>query len=156
MKASLERKDVPHGTGYYIREPDSQKVYVCWRDSRAVLVLSTISPGHSSTLATWRTKAGGKSQRIQIPCSTVITNYNSHMGGVDKSDQFLAYHNVLRKTVRFWKTLFYHLVDIAVVNSSILYNLAAANEGMKPISENDFRDKLVLQIIEKYGRDKKW
>jgi len=49
-------------------------------------------------------------------------------------------------------------VDIAVVNSFTLYNLSAMNEGMKPISENDFRDKLVLQIINKYGRDKdkKW
>ena len=68
-------------------------------------------------------------------------------GGVDKSDQFLAYHNVLRKTARFWKTLFYHLIDVAVVNLFILYNLVAVESGHKPISENDFRDILVLQSL---------
>ena len=78
--------------------------------------------------------------------------YNVYMGGVDKSDQFLAYHNVLQRTVRFWKTLFHHLIDVAVVNSFILYNLLRVEAGEKPISENDFRDKLVLQIIEKHGR----
>ena len=44
------------------------------------------------------------------------------MGGIDKSDQYLAYHNVLRKTVRYWKTLFYHMIDVAVVNAFVLYN----------------------------------
>ena len=77
------------------------------------------------------------------------------MGGVDKSDHFLAYHNVLRKTVRYWKTLFYHMIDIAAVNSFINYNDIAYESGGKTISENDFRDALVLQIINKYGRDKR-
>ncbi len=74
------------------------------------------------------------------------------MGGVDKSDQFLAYHNVLRKTVRYWKTLFYHAIDIAVVNSFILYNYVATLSGCRTVTENDFRDDLVLQLIEVYGR----
>ena len=43
------------------------------------------------------------------------------MGGVDKSDQLLSYHNVLRRTVRYWKTV----LDVGIVNSFILYNLLA-------------------------------
>ena len=39
--------------------------------------------------------------------------------GSSSSNQFLAYHNVLRKTVRYWKTLFYHMIDIAAVNAFI-------------------------------------
>ena len=31
-------------------------------------------------------------------------------------------------------------------------NLIAVQAGLRPISENDFRDKLVLQIINKYRR----
>jgi hypothetical protein len=43
--------------------------------------------------------------------------YNVYMGGVDKSDQFLANHYVWRKTVCYWKTLFYHIiVDTAAEN----------------------------------------
>ena len=67
----------------------------------------------------------------------------------------LSYHNVLCRTVRYWKTLFYHGVDVGVVNSFILYNLLAYQNGMCTITENDFRDMLVLQIIEKYGREQR-
>lgn len=73
------------------------------------------------------------------------------MGGEDKSDQLLSYHNVLRRTVEYWKTLFYHGLDVAVVNPFIVYNLLAYQAGMHTITEKDFRDMLVLQIIEKYG-----
>ena len=43
------------------------------------------------------------------------------MNAVDRSDQILATNNVLRKCLRWWKTLFFHLIDIAVVNSFILF-----------------------------------
>ena len=77
------------------------------------------------------------------------------MGGVDKSDQLLSYHNVLRKTVRYWKTPFYNLLDVSIVNASVPYNLIAVQVGLKPLSENDFRDQLMLQIIYQYGSKKR-
>lgn len=85
----------------------------------------------------------------------MIERYNAYMGGVEKSDQFLAYHNVLRKTVRYWKTLFYHMIDTAAVNAFILYNPIATSSGIKTITENEFRDHLVLQIIDSYGKEKR-
>ena len=76
------------------------------------------------------------------------------MSGVDKSDQLLSYHNVLRKTVHYWKTSFHNLLDVSIVNASVLYNVIAVQVGLKPLSENDFRDQLVLQIIYQYGSKK--
>ena len=52
------------------------------------------------------------------------------------------------------ENLFYHLIDIALVNGFILYNTLQVMSGRKVISENDFCDKLVLEIISKYGRDR--
>ena len=58
------------------------------------------------------------------------------MGGVNKLDQFLSYYyNVLRKTVKYWKTLFYHMVNIASINAFILYNNIASMKGLKTVSE---------------------
>lgn len=45
LKQALGRADVPRGTGYYIRVEDD--VYVCWRDKKAVLVMSNNYPGNS-------------------------------------------------------------------------------------------------------------
>ena len=62
--------------------------------------------------------------------------------------------HVLRKTARYWKTLFYmyHLEDIAVVNAFIIF---VHRNGCRTISENDFCDSLVFQIIKEYGRAKR-
>jgi hypothetical protein len=157
LKEALGGRKVPRGTGYYLRTGDI--VYVCWRDSRPVLALSASFPGHQSNTKVTR-KVGSSASahaaaRQEIFRPLVIEMYNKFMGGVDKSDQFLAYHNVLRKTVRYWKTLFYHLVDITVVNAFVIYNIKATAMGAHTITENDFRDTLVLQIIDKYGRLKR-
>ena len=116
-----------------------------------VTVLSTAYPGHSEATVTRRARLFGKIERINIPIPIAVDKYNISMGGVDLSDQYLAYHNVLHRTVRYWKTLFYHGLDVGMVNSFNLYNLLAYQAGMRTTTDNDFRDMLVLQIIEKYG-----
>jgi len=44
------------------------------------------------------------------------------------------------------------MIDVAVVNAFVLYNHLALLSGCRTVSENDFRDELVLQIIDKYGK----
>ena len=153
LQKALSENKVPRGDGYYIRA--ASLVYVCWRDKRTVTAMSAALPGHGEEFVERRVKSKEGVSRIQILCPVVVREYNKYMGGVDKSDQYMAYHNVLRRTVRFWKNPFYHLIDISVVNSFILYNILQVQHGRKVISENDFRDKLVLEIIFKYGRDKR-
>ena len=58
-------------------------------------------------------------QDVAIP--QPIPRYNAYMGGVDKSDQFISYNRVLRKTKWYWKTMFYHLLYIITTNSSIIH-----------------------------------
>ena len=156
LKELLDKKSNPRGTGYYIRPPESQLVYVCWRDAKAVLLISTAFPGHSESTVSRKVvnPASGRCEVLDVTCPLVREKYNKYMGGVDKSDQYLAYHNVLRKTVRYWKTLFYHMVDIAIVNAFIIYNLIAFESGYRSITENDFRDALVTQMITRSGRSR--
>ena len=108
MKASLQGSRLPCGPGYYLREPDSAAVYLCWCEKH-IAVMPNAYPGHTEgTVA--RT---GKFQEIAVACPVIIKHIWG--GGVDKSDQYLAYDNILRRTVRYWKTLFYHLVDVAII-----------------------------------------
>ena len=99
-------------------------VYTVWRDAHAVCVMSSAFPGHSESTVS-KKKINPKTGNVdmcEITIPLVVQKYNKYMGGVGKSDQYLSYHNVLQKTVRYWKTLFYHMVDIAAVNAFILYN----------------------------------
>ena len=52
--------------------------------------------------------------------------YNKYMNATDRSDQILGTHNVQRKPMRWWKT-FFHLIDISIVNSFILFRLHQRN-----------------------------
>ena len=64
--------------------------------------MSTRHPGHQSetTVSSSSTGTDGK-RTIEIQRPIPIEQYNRLMGGVDKSDQHLAYHNVLRKMVHY-------------------------------------------------------
>ena len=119
LKEVLSGRNVQRGTGYYIRPHDSCVVYTCWHDTRPVCVMSTAFPGHGDNMVTRKktNRDTGSFDTFEIPRPLMVENYNAYMGGVDKSDQFLAYHNVPRKTLRYWKTLFYHMIDIAAVNT---------------------------------------
>ena len=106
----------------YERERGSRSVYCCWKDKECVTVLSTAYTGHAESTAKRRGKdQSGKFTSIEVPLPSAIHNYNKFMGGVDLSDQLIGYHPILRQTKRYWKTLFYHLVEIASTNAFILY-----------------------------------
>lgn len=84
--------------------------------------MSTAYPGRASEKHASRTVVNpftGIPEHVEIQRPLVVKKYNQFMGGVDKSDQFLAYHNILRKTV--------HLVDIAVLNAFIIYCMGKGN-----------------------------
>ena len=83
----------------------------------------------------------------------VIDNYSKFMSGVDRSDQILTTNSALRKSMKWWKTLFYHLIDMAVVNGFILFKEHQAqfpdDDALKRPSHYslaDFRVEIIRQI----------
>lgn len=49
-------------------------------------------------------------------------SYNSSKTGVDKQDQMASYYPFSRKTIKWWKKLFFWLFQIGVVNAYKYYN----------------------------------
>ena len=77
---------------------------------------------------------------------SAVLEYNKNMGGVDKADMLLSSVGSVRKTVKWYKKLFFHILDMAILNSHSLYQ---TNSG-KIVSLADFQLKLITQILEKY------
>lgn len=67
--------------------------------------------------------------------------------------------NVLKKTMKWWKTLFFHIVDIGVVNSYILFQLHCSEHPDDALLNRPrnmhwlFREELVRQLagLDEYG-----
>ena len=89
---------------------------VAWWEKKSqkkpVLVLST---SEGAGMKEVRTGAG----RLKLKPNSVIA-YNKYMGGVDHSDRKI-YVSAEHPSKRFWKKIFFNLIDMALLNSYILY-----------------------------------
>lgn len=64
------------------------------------------------------------------------------------SDALIGYYTVLRKTRKWYRSLFYHFVDIAVVNAFIIQQQLAKMKQKKAKSQREFREALVSQLAD--------
>ena len=69
------------------------------------------------------------------------------MNGVEKSDQLIGKYNTLRKTNKWWKTLFLNFIGIARVNWYILFNPDIPDlKRHSPNNQLDFTMELTRQF----------
>ena len=86
-----------------------------WKDIRDVFFLTT---AHEDVLVEAPLSRGAHGK---IKPAAVLA-YNKYKTGANRSDQMLSYYSFERKTIKWWKKLFFHLFDVAVVNAHILHN----------------------------------
>ena len=68
------------------------------------------------------------------------------MGGVDMADQLVKYYH-MERTIKWYKKLFFHLLNIAVNNACIIYKQHTRSK----ISTLQFRLDLIDQLLHSAG-----
>ena len=117
-KGSEWGKNKARGTMRWQRDPPC--LILQWVDSKVVSMISTTGNANNPGQVKHRVKtADGVWNSVEVTQPQVFAMYNQYMNAVDRSDLILATHNVQRKCTRWWKTPFFHLIDIGVVNSFI-------------------------------------
>lgn len=117
--------------------------FAVWKDTKPVTVVSTaFHPNLKKTCN--RTQKDGSKKSIK--CPVLITEYTALMGGVDRFDQQRGQYNVGRKSRKWWKRIFYFLVDVAITNAHILHkNNTRVHNRMK---QKDFRLALARELVD--------
>ena len=92
-----------------------RSLVTAWKPEKKnnVLMLTT---GYTSKLTTITRRSGETMSKPEV-----VHAYNQSMNGVDISDQFSVYYCFNRKSIKWWKKVFFWCVEVAIVNSHILY-----------------------------------
>ena len=65
------------------------------------------------------------------------------MCGVDKLDQLVCYYSFLHKSIKWWKKVFFWLLEVSVVNSYVIYKEYCTHNKIKPMQHLAYRRNLV-------------
>ena len=122
---------------------------LCGQNKRPVLMLSTYHDNDVQTVQRRTGNAGNSNQPTVIDISkpTVIIDYTSKMGAVDRADHLCTSYNFARKSIKWWRKLFFWLMEIAIVNSYILYRAAQTQANEAPMTHLQYRKQLVHQLV---------
>ena len=73
--------------------------------------------------------------------SNLITQKN--MSGVDLADQFITNYNSQRKSNKWWRTLFFHIFNMTILNAFILNK----KYGSVKLSHSEFQENITNHLI---------
>jgi hypothetical protein len=111
---------------------------VHWFDNRAVQVSST----HIGIKPAKMVKRWDKARKFtEVPCPAAVAKYNSHMGGVDLFDMLAAMYRVDHKNRKWYRRVFYWILNVTCVNSWILYRRHCHQNG---VPQKDVMDLLAF------------
>ena len=75
------------------------------------------------------------------------------MGGVDQCDQLLSSYSLNRKSVKWWKKVFFRMLEVTVVKSKHLYVLLHPEQSNSRLHKQ-FREKLVPEMVQPHLDEK--
>ena len=111
---------------------------ILWRDKTDICMLTNI---HNASAEGNFCNEAGKAIKPHI-----VMDYNHHMGYVDKGDSMANSYSI-SCTFKWMKKLFFHLLDLAILNSYIFHSSC----GCKKMSHRAFRFTLVRNMLAHAG-----
>ena len=141
-----------------------QALCFLWQDNNAVLGITTgfslhqeedkvirsrKRPKETSTNAKIVRPVFGSEVIKELPIPTAIDSYNYQLGGIDIANQLRRDFSSQRPTnYRWWKPLFFWLIDVCTVNSFIIWrDLQRAVRGANTNDHNRFQKELTQALL---------
>jgi hypothetical protein len=125
---------------------DPGLVALGWMDNRPVYMLGS----NVSTTLTSVARREKNGAVTNVPCPQMMKDYQTYMGGVDKHDQLRLQSYSLQlanRFVKYYKSLFWGLVDMAIVNGYIIHNMVLQSIGVKEKDHLSYMEELQASLV---------
>ncbi|XP_045769865.1 piggyBac transposable element-derived protein 4-like isoform X1 [Maniola jurtina] len=140
--AYIVKKKLKKGEHVWARK---DKIYVSnWKDKRPVVMITTAQHPLIVEVRNRFGKTRPKPAEVEL--------YNRNMSGIDRSDQMISYYSCPRKTIRWYKKVFFHILDIAVWNAYFLFKKYRKNNA-PTYNYINYREELIKVMIGISGRN---
>jgi len=135
-----------------LQKGDTPLVASVWKDCSYVHTLSTLPD--STKVVPGQRQRGAEVVPVEMPHP--VAQYNRYMGGVDLHDQYRMCYEVGRNSHKWWKYLFFFMLNCCVVNSFLLYKAVSRRRtSKKRYAHLDYREELVSELIAGYTSRKR-
>ena len=153
----IDRKGIPDpikkpkfGENKSIAYKKGRTMILSWKDKRVVTLLSTSDSAGFITKT--RFVRGGEQQNVEKP--KIVVSYTASMGGVDRADQYASSYCFLRKSLKWWRKMFFWGMEMSAINAYILYKCVKKSKNEKPLSHLKFVKRLVDQLVGEFREDR--
>lgn len=70
------------------------------------------------------------------------------MLGVDRLDQLVTYYSFVHKTIKWWRKVFFWMLEVTIINSYIIHRERARQNGIYVLTHKKYRKALVTYLSE--------
>jgi len=85
-----------------------------------------------------------------MPLDDMRNTYNFQNRGVDKMNENMSFYNIERRTIKWWKKIFFFGIELSITNAKILHDkFFHSYSGYDQLA---FRKNLIMQLVQGYAR----
>ncbi|KAI8726902.1 piggyBac transposable element-derived protein 4 [Biomphalaria glabrata] len=144
--AELKKQKLRHReTQFYKSVGSIDALCVAWQDKKAKKPCIMVSTKSTNRIINVQQK------RSVVEKPEMVHDYNMMMNGCDRADQMLSYYSVhSRKSMKWWKKVFFWILEIAQINALIIYNATqvTCDQPSKKLSLKKFKETLIDGLVD--------
>ena len=140
-ETNLERRREVRGTIVVALNDTKTTAAVSVYDKKPVYMMTSVRRDMSEDIAP---RTGEKRP-------VMLSDYNNNMNGVDRHDQYRWQRPSYMKSVKWWKCVFFFLLDVCLINGFIVYKNSEVVNA-RSLALDDYR-RLVIEELTKEARE---
>lgn len=116
-----------------------------WKDNKCVHLMSTYHDASSNDTVKRKQKDGTVTN---IPCPTILKDYNINMNFVDNFDRLKGDYALDRKSKKWYARIFFHFIDASLTNAFIINKIIGKTDTNKDFRRQVYQELMAKRIVE--------